>query len=392
MKLKLKEILWEVTLKCNKNCAFCGSKKFLNDGKELSDEDIDHIVEKICEYPPEELTFSGGEPLFGLGKEMFLRLVHRFSNAGIKVKVLTNGYLIKEIAPGGYSQLCGIVAVGWSLNSAIEVKEALKIVKENTGNDFFRKTCVPITNFGIHNIFDFDKMYQQLLLDSPFRIWQVQLTEGNDFQLNSAGISYLKKKIQKVNSSTISLRIVEADNLLPDTQCEAGITSCSITRDGLVIPCLSSRSWCSFPVEELSEGSLLDKSLKEIWECGFKKQRFGDCPCCKNYLDYPLQSEFEIPTEDIDIWKSPIKSDPPNTVAYYSVIIPYIPEYKPSIIEKESVFVYGVYTPDNIKPKIIKYPYSNPNTHVIVYAVVNPNSWSIETNISTDPTDLKPKK
>ena len=135
MNIHLKEILWEVTLKCNKNCAFCGSKKFLNDGKELSDEDIDHIVEKICEYPPEELTFSGGEPLFGLGKEMFLRLVHRFSNAGIKVKVLTNGYLIKEIAPGGYSQLCGIVAVGWSLNSAIEVKEALKIVKENTGND-----------------------------------------------------------------------------------------------------------------------------------------------------------------------------------------------------------------------------------------------------------------
>ena len=25
-----KEILWEFTLKCNKNCAYCGSKKLLN--------------------------------------------------------------------------------------------------------------------------------------------------------------------------------------------------------------------------------------------------------------------------------------------------------------------------------------------------------------------------
>ena len=57
------EILWEFTLKCNKNCSYCGSKAILNN---IKPDDIkysnEYIANQIIKVHPNEVTITGGEP------------------------------------------------------------------------------------------------------------------------------------------------------------------------------------------------------------------------------------------------------------------------------------------------------------------------------------------
>ena len=95
-----KEVMVEVTTRCNFRCAFCfnrasfaqlGHGKF----KEPSTEYIKKIIDSIVNAKVPIVRFTGGEPL--LRADIF-ELLKYAKNKGLKVRLNTNGSLIKDYA------------------------------------------------------------------------------------------------------------------------------------------------------------------------------------------------------------------------------------------------------------------------------------------------------
>ena len=267
------EILWEFTLKCNKNCCYCGSKDILK--KELEEQEQKGyetisqiaIAEYITKVHPNEVTITGGEP--SCEYEELVKCVKILYDAGIKVKILTNGKLFQSMA-GNYEigdELDKMVTCyGLSINEPDDLNSigAFYSIKD--------KTTI-ITNFGSHNINDFDKIAKYAM---QYNCWQVQLTIGNEYQLDLDQIEKLTENLQKVESSGL-IKIIKADNFNCN-KCTAGINGFSITYAGLIIPCLSYRSWKS---DIMVQGTV--EEIEEVWKNKFKFNRERKfVPSCKD--------------------------------------------------------------------------------------------------------------
>jgi radical SAM protein with 4Fe4S-binding SPASM domain len=265
--LKLKDVIWETTLKCNKNCEYCGSKGVLRP-QNPSHEHLISIAKEIANYGVEVVTLSGGEP--GLLDDLSLfEIIDCLKNGGCSVRVITNGTLFskpKEL-------LDKFDIIGLSINTPADYHALCYVC---------RYDAVMVTNFGTHNIWNFDELAE---IARKFRSWQIQLTTGNSFMLNPEGIKYLRKKIRYL----VGVKYILADNLQDEHVCSAGINSCGITSNGDVIPCLSERAWGTIDKESI-QGNIFDNSLKDIWESSFNEIRFSANTwkrSCRNCVKYP---------------------------------------------------------------------------------------------------------
>jgi MoaA/NifB/PqqE/SkfB family radical SAM enzyme len=364
MNLKLRELVWEITPRCDKRCDYCGSANILD--KEVStDETIINIAKSIADYGVEEVTLSGGEPLtIKLG---LLHEVIRILAAGnVKVKIITNGHLFSH-----NFTLCiddtfrkSVDAIGLSINTQIEIDIISEIIKDEQlqKDELLMSKIVIITNFGTHNVFEFDKIFD-FIKKYNFAGWQIQLTQGK-YQLNAEGIKYLRDKIFKAKNpvdailaETLKEKIVIGDNLQDYHECTAGILTCGITYKGEVVGCLSERSWCEGSFERvygiISNIKGLSKfSLKDIWEDKdkFKDIRFGERKSCRDCIEYPLVEstkeidgkvtiypEGEQPTE----WVFPKKPFEDTVIVYGVKTIPTNPPINP----RDLILLYGVQKP-----------------------------------------------
>lgn len=331
MKYELKEMLWEFTLSCNKNCKYCGSKEYLNNSK---DKTIDrkYIAKEIAALKPNEITFTGGEPSTLIKELEECAII--LNKKDIFCKVLTNGNLFKNKLEKKFDDL--FVCYGLSINEENDIEDAIKVL-----SNIPREKTTIVTNFGLHNIGIYDKIMKFAML---FPTWQVQLTMGNEFQLDLDEMKSLLNKLNNIQSNM--LNVVIADNFNCNT-CLAGSNCCSITWDGNVVPCLSYRAWKN---NMMSQGNIFEKSLRKIWNEGFKFYRNRKFfPCCKDITGI----------RKIDEEKHSI----PNP--FYS---PDNNKNTPDRQKKDIVFVYGV-----IQPKVDK-DWIPPTT--IVYGVTNPSNIS----------------
>jgi MoaA/NifB/PqqE/SkfB family radical SAM enzyme len=359
-KLNLVEMLWELNPNCNKNCSYCGSKEVMNKEKEKDDDFYKRVVEQIIAYPPKEITLTGGEPTIC---KHYLYVVDELTKAGIKVKIVSNGTVFdfNDSMWGKLSQ------IGLSVNLPSEIEDLKKIKHPDSPRTKHvlsvenRNRVTMITNFGTHNIWDFDALYN-FFVESGYSCWQIQLTMG-EYQLNQDGIEHLRKKIEDLNTQGLKSilfktrtgqTIVMSDNLQYEHECTAGINSCSITWDGNVVPCLSERAW----LKDLRvQGNLMERTLKDIWESEFKEQRFGCTKCCRDCIKYkqtttivgtspskvdikPIYGcweERKFPNEPIVIMYGVFPADPkmPNT-------IPNVVMYG---VTEAQVFMYGAFGP-----------------------------------------------
>lgn len=321
MKYMLEELLWEFTLSCNKNCKYCGSKALVNKEQE-NKIDRKRIAREIASVKPKEVTFTGGEPSV-LMKELdeCAGILHK---KGIKCKVLTNGNLFKEKLSEDFNSK--FECFGYSINEYADIDNAMTILP-----NIPREKTTIVTNFGTHNIGIFDKIAKFAVL---FPVWQVQLTMGNEYQLDIPEIENLIQKIKNIPENII--RVVRADNFNCGV-CHAGISCCSITWDGNVIPCLSYRAWKS---DIMSQGNVFDESLKEIWKNEF--QFFRDrkfFPCCKNISGIrELQLKNNSELQDI-IWPVDNNQELPNSdkIFVYGVVQPPTPNK-----DYNQIMTYGV--------------------------------------------------
>ncbi len=88
---KLREVVIEITKRCNLNCVHCGSDcghKAVED--ELSIEEWKDVLLQLSEMRIKKVVFSGGEPTLKDGFEKLLPFTNRL---GIKVGFISNGFL-----------------------------------------------------------------------------------------------------------------------------------------------------------------------------------------------------------------------------------------------------------------------------------------------------------
>ena len=88
---KLKEIIWEITGKCNNGCDYCGSKECWDES--IDEGKISEITMAICEYLKNgEINISGGDPLLvSIGTHNFI--TSEFRTSGNKVKIIGTFYV-----------------------------------------------------------------------------------------------------------------------------------------------------------------------------------------------------------------------------------------------------------------------------------------------------------
>ncbi len=344
MNLKLKEILWEITPKCNRNCDYCGSKQISN-CEQLNDKHILDITDNICCYmttvdEPKNITLTGGEPLL-LGLQRLQAIVRILKNAKCSVSTITNGDLLTA------EHLELFDSVGISVNTEDDVK---KIIDKWLVYEDDKDKMTFVTNFGLHNVFEFDNISN--FIKNIDGLWQIQLTMG-DGQLDKNGIKHLYEKINNCNT-----KYVLADNLQVEHNCMAGLSSMGITFNGFCVPCISARAWGNI---NNSDYNILKISLRDIWEDGFKNIRFsGDCDNCRKHIDYPkdvecctvnkkdVQSELEKMRELIDEnthtnkpMVSPWKTEPDPMRDSMIMMYAAFPQYNYTTTCKDMIFSCG---------------------------------------------------
>jgi MoaA/NifB/PqqE/SkfB family radical SAM enzyme len=364
MKLKPKEILWEVTNKCNKNCLYCGSKDTINNPniKELSTRDKKAMALNIVKLGPEEITFTGGEP--GCVADEVIYLAKMMSEK-VKSKVITNGYNIHN-----FISESTISAIGWSINSTEDISAAETLMNTIGFQDIqkelgFGGKITVVTNFGNHNIFQFKKLFD--FIKEHHCYWQLQLTEGAGLTLTKEGILHLYDLINQYCVPCNDMGFCLADDLQITHKCSAGIHGIGITCDGYVTSCLSKRSWSKV---ETTEANLVNlktyQSLSDIWASDyFNKERFGDdCECCRSKIQYP-----NVPFDYVPVMKMRLDTPVVTTTNPADGLKPWgfptkIPNDGPN---NPIIIMYG------ISPATPKSPMPYPWGEIKVYSVGDPN-------------------
>jgi len=346
IKIKLKEIIWEITGRCNNKCSYCGSKEIRN--SEVQEGTIIAIATKIAEYPPEEIDISGGDPLL-VSRSTHEVITQKLKLRRVKVKILVNPHSVS-------SDNIGILDLYDHIGVSINTKEDLAQFRDKFATKIYGSNKLTIiTNFNLHNFFLFDKI-AELVLEYDF-FWQVQFTMYKDKKESELfGLYNYPEAVERLNQDIAKyprLKIVVADNA-NDSPCMAGISSIGLLSNGDVIPCLSMRSWTDI---KKTEGNILYAPLRDIWMNGFKENRFDPCLCCKDYCKKSI-----IKAEDF--WKIIGTYPKIDAIPIYGITFPQIDP------NRVTVTVYAVMSP--------------PST--VIYSTFSDNSGTLSGAISANGT------
>ncbi len=340
-KLKLKEIIWEVTGQCKNKCTYCGSKGVWN--RKVDSETICKIVDAIAEYPPEELDISGGDPLL-VSKEDHTYIYNKLSDK-IKLKILVNPKSFIFRNPEEINSILDLYEiVGLSINSVEDINLYESKIKGCGFDSIYKPNKVTvITNFNFKNIFDFNTIRD--FVKEKDCSWMVQFTVYKDedslaLYNNENAINDFFEKIQIAIDMGVKILISDNVNNAP---CGAGTRSLGILYDGTVVPCLSMRSWVK-EIGSVRQGNILIEDLQDIWKTNFCNYRYGTFKSCKDVCSnrvfkYKKQSRVSTlpPEENLP------KYNYQEGVMVYSVQ-PYIP-LSPG--EHPSTMMYAVRTYGN---------------------------------------------
>jgi len=366
--LKLKEIIWEVTGRCENGCSYCGSKAMWK--VEIDEARIIKIAEAIAKYPPEEIDISGGDPLL-VSRETHRKIVDILKKVNVKCKILFNPKSMSNDKLEQSTKAHSILAMYDWIGSSVNTDEECGLFEDCIHGTWKNKVTI-ISNFNLQNIFSFDKIKE--LVKKHKTGWQVQYTMYDDPTStlalyktkehdNPSARGFLFNKIEEAMREGIN--IILADNLNCGS-CGAGLCSLGILSSGAVIPCLSMRSWWH-DIGALTQDNILGCDLEMIWEKQFKKQRFGDFICCKDYcnnscfkpnLPYAI-TEAPPPPEG---WTIVRPNDWDDKQVLYGVVQPHITVY--AVQTPPHVVAYAVqpsYVPDQV------FVYGCPSTTTSTY-------------------------
>lgn len=276
MKLKIREILWEITNRCNRNCDFCGSKSIINCGDDTSAEEKTLIANAIAAVRPEKVTISGGEPLM-VDYELLEQCVTSIQAAGTQVSLVTNGDALTN-------KHCGLFdLIGISVNSKKDAEAINKLLNLKLSQAYLEK-IVWITNVNKINYFDIEDIIAFATMNNIPIQWQLTMYHNPQPEMiDGEAIADVREKIAKA-CQAYDINYIFADNLQEEHVCTAGTEGLGILFNGDVVPCLSERSWRVPRVQ----GNVIEMPLEQIWTEAFKACRFSDdFACCRDCFKYP---------------------------------------------------------------------------------------------------------
>ena len=304
---KIKNAVWEITLRCNINCLHCGSNADIHERpKELTTGEAFYLIEQLADLGCQRIILSGGEPFM---RKDWPALAQRILSFGITCNIISNGFAVNEDTID-LLQAVGIDYIGFSLDGAsaethdyIRGKEGvfdhLLQVFDKLKKRGFKISVVSTVHKG--NLGELEGI-KNILLDHRIDGWQIQTANirgrmpkewaitDKDFYSVAQFIAENRTKYKNI------IHITEADcigyfsKLTPFMGitgwqgCNAGINTIGIESDGSVKGCLSMQD------KIYIEGNIREKSLKEIWTNpdGFRyNRRFdlselgGICKDCK---------------------------------------------------------------------------------------------------------------
>ncbi len=283
-----RNVVLELTLRCNMRCRHCGSAAGRARPDELSREEWLELVDHLAALGTKVVTLLGGEPLLSPHWEA---LADRLQDHGIWVNTITNGWTLHRPAMADRVAASALRSLGLSIDgdqpthddlrrrpgSFERIERGIALLQERGFRELSAITCVTRANL------DQLPWLHQWLTERGVKRWRLQICvpEGrmcrsDPVVLRPEDLPRLVDFIREWRDKS-ALRIGTADNVgyfggCEDvtrarhgtqrfwTGCSAGLQTMGITSDGGVLGCLS------FPAEPpWLEGNIRERPLAEIW-------------------------------------------------------------------------------------------------------------------------------
>lgn len=279
---RLDTCVWEITRKCNFNCAYCGSKAGTERQNELSTDQCTNVAKQLVDMNCRRVVIIGGEAFL---KKDWDNIVKYLVDNGRDTSIITNGFLINDFIIEKLKET-GIRHISLSIDGDRDVHdefrtkgsfdkaiEAIKLLREN---GFVTTVISTLNSKSINTIPELYKKLKVLHIDA----WQLQCCSPFG---NASDKQYLvpsKEQLHTVcefvarENKIADFQIAIADNIGYHTElehlirgnvrmgysgCNAGITTIGIDSVGNVRGCESLYD------DKFIEGNLLQTTLLDIW-------------------------------------------------------------------------------------------------------------------------------
>lgn len=300
----LRQLFWEVTLKCNLNCLHCGSDcTKIADKEDMPLEHFLPVLKEVKNNQPKirSIVFTvGGEPLV---RPDILKCGREITKSGFYWGMVSNAMLIdrqmmKALSANG---LCSLAIDidglpehhNWLRQSDISFDRAynsIEYIREAPHLAWDVITCVNRRNFS--------KLpeLKRMLIDARVKRWRCftifpvgRATDNNELQLTDEEFRELLDFIVATREEGKIDLSYACEGFLGDYEmkvrrhhfsCQAGVTTASVLIDGNISGCLSIRN-------DYHQGNIYKDSFWEVWQNRFEKYRdhrwmkTGICSDCK---------------------------------------------------------------------------------------------------------------
>ena len=303
---KLRHCVWEITLACCFNCAYCGSRGGRARENELTTEECLDVARQLGEIGLKRISLIGGEVFMRPDWEQIVRAL---TSRGIITCIITNGFRLTPEMIDALKNL-NIESVAVSLDGVEEVHDPFRqkgsYRRALEAIDTLTAAGIPtsvISALRSDNAPRLGELYEALKNKKIFA-WQIQACSpmGNARE-NGLSVAFDANEVMRFIRDTAPaapFRIGAADNIgyFTDDEpyirgisgnsfpgCAAGLSVIGIDSAGNVRGCESMYD------ERFIEGNLRERTLADIWtdpEAFAYNRRFdasmlaGKCKGCKH--------------------------------------------------------------------------------------------------------------
>lgn len=279
-----KEIMLEITDRCNLNCDFCFNKLYVakkRDGKELDTKSIKQIIDKVKASGVKIIRFTGGEPL--LRKDIFELMAFAFQK-NLKVWLNTNATLINRENVRKIVKYVDNVLI--PLNS-FDIQHERRV----TGSNSFKsklKGIILLKKYGIRylrcgtvatkeNILNLEKLHNLVkrLGISDWELFRVIPLENHSLPLNNDDVALLVEKLLKISEQ--ENKSYKIANAIPfcsyDPEKVRKVALGSFADDGHIRFVINTSGYAR-PMYYLNEniGNILQSDIVIMWNNKFMKR------------------------------------------------------------------------------------------------------------------------
>lgn len=279
---RLDTCVWEITRKCNFNCAYCGSKAGTERENELTTEQCLDIAKQLVNINCRRVAIIGGEAF--LKKDWNVIVKYLVDNAR-DTSIITNGYLINDFIVEKLKQT-GIKHIAISIDGDREIHDeyravgsfdkAVESIKLLKSNGFVVSVISTLNSKSIKTVNALYDKLRKLNIDA----WQLQCCSPFGNATDKRYLIPSKEELQSIcefvakENEISDFQIAIADNIGYHTDierfirgkahncyrgCSAGITTIGIDSVGNVRGCESLYD------ERFIEGNLKREALFDIW-------------------------------------------------------------------------------------------------------------------------------